>query len=379
VYLHVGAPKTGTTYLQDLLWRHSGRLRAAGVLYPGLSSDAQFHAVQDLLDDPFQGHPDPAVPGAWGRVRDQVRAWPGTSVLSHEWFSRLDAVAVGRAVDDLAGVELHVVCTARDLGRQVPAAWQEDIKNRQTLTFAEFTRELRADPGTGHPLATLFWQLQDLPRLLEPWARRLPADRVHLVTLPARGGGEPDELWRRFAEATGLAGLDLDTSAADGNRSMGAAEAHLVRRLNLALGDRVGWPAYDVWVKHELARVLADRAGCRPPALPAEDHDWVAERSARMLAPLRAAGYHVVGDLEELVPAPPREGTRHPDEVGAPELLDAAVDALAGLVGALSGWDTRARRGWRRALADLSEKHAAVGSLRRRYLSVKARRARLHP
>jgi len=32
--VHVGAPKTGSTYLQAVLWRNRAALRAAGVLYP---------------------------------------------------------------------------------------------------------------------------------------------------------------------------------------------------------------------------------------------------------------------------------------------------------------------------------------------------------
>lgn len=38
IYLHIGAPKTGTTYLQNVLWRNRERLRTDGLLYPGRPS-----------------------------------------------------------------------------------------------------------------------------------------------------------------------------------------------------------------------------------------------------------------------------------------------------------------------------------------------------
>ena len=41
-------------------------------------------------------------------------------------------------MQDLSFAEVHVVCTARDLARQIPAVWQEDVKNRHVVTFADF-------------------------------------------------------------------------------------------------------------------------------------------------------------------------------------------------------------------------------------------------
>ena len=48
VYLHVGAPKTGTTFVQDRLFRNRESLRERGILYPADRFDAQFVAALDL-------------------------------------------------------------------------------------------------------------------------------------------------------------------------------------------------------------------------------------------------------------------------------------------------------------------------------------------
>ena len=47
------------------------------------------------------------------------------------------------APDD--GTEVHLVLSVRDLVRQIPAEWQENVKHRSTITYEEFLAQLR-DP-----------------------------------------------------------------------------------------------------------------------------------------------------------------------------------------------------------------------------------------
>ena len=55
VFLHIGAPKTGTTFLQDVLVRNKAALRANGVLYPGRNG-THVMAALDLRNLEFKGH-----------------------------------------------------------------------------------------------------------------------------------------------------------------------------------------------------------------------------------------------------------------------------------------------------------------------------------
>jgi hypothetical protein len=335
VYLHVGTPKSGTTYLQEVLWRNREPLAAAGVLYPGDRPDGQFLATLDLFGTSFHGHTDPAVPGAWDRLAEQVRAWPGTSVISHEMLAPADPSTAARALASFGDAEVHVVCTARDLARQLPAVWQEDVKNRGQLTFGEFSRSLRGLDETINPYhANTFWGYQDIPSVLATWSAGLPPDRVHVLPLPR--GAARDALWSRFA---GLLGVDpaLCREEVDvRNPSTGVVETNLLRLLNRAgVADDLEWPAYQSLVKTFLAvDVLATRPGSVPLTLPAGDRDWVRRWSEQAVAALRAAGYHVVGDLADLLPPRPVDGAtgregHHPDRSEPAELVDAAVYALA--------------------------------------------------
>jgi hypothetical protein len=127
-----------------VLWRNREALRRNDVLYPGQERGAHFHAVQDLLGFYFHRHKDPRVPGAWDRLVDEVRSGPCTSVISHEFLAGASADGIDRAIQALTFAEVHVIYTVRDLARQIPSAWQEDLKNRNALSFAEFVRAYAA-------------------------------------------------------------------------------------------------------------------------------------------------------------------------------------------------------------------------------------------
>lgn len=373
VLLHVGTPKTGTTYLQDVLWRNRRSVRRRGVLYPGLDPMSHFHATMDLQIGPDGTHHNPAVPGAWGRLLSQLRDWPGTAVISHELLAPMGPTRIDRAHDELGFAELHVVCTVRDLGRQLPAVWQEDLKNRHSLRFGEFLDAVRPGSEQRHWLGDLFWRMQDAPDVLRRWASALPPERVHVVTVPP-AGSPAEQLWERFATLLGVDPTTVDARPDAPNSSLGPAEAHLLRRINLALDPALPWPVYERTVRRHLVDALARRpGGVSRIALPGEEFGWVRQCSERMVAQLRDTGYHVVGDLDELVPvAPSGSAADHPDDITDSDLLDAALAAVGTLVErhAAAPVSPSSRAALRRRISELSGRHPGLRVARSLYRSV---------
>ena len=49
VFLHIGLPKTGTTYLQSVLWESRAALARDGYLLPGSGHREHLWAALDLL------------------------------------------------------------------------------------------------------------------------------------------------------------------------------------------------------------------------------------------------------------------------------------------------------------------------------------------
>jgi hypothetical protein len=252
-------------------------------------------------------------------------------VISHELLAAAKPEHADRVLDSLAPAEAHLVYTARDISRQIPAMWQESIKNGQTLDFRTYVKRLRRPLRKGRA-ARIFWRSQDPLDVLSRWSA-IPADHVHVITVPPRGS-PPDLLWHRLCDVIGLDADRYDLDVPRINESLGLAEAELVRRINVRLDGQLAWPDYEAVVKHDLAEGrLAHRRDSPRATLSPRQHSWAVETSKRFAAGLEAAGYHVVGDLADLVPAgtgSPDRQTRIPDPDA---VIDAAADALAqGLV-----------------------------------------------
>ncbi|MGH3496294.1 MAG: hypothetical protein ACRDP1_02365 [Nocardioidaceae bacterium] len=302
LYLHIGPPKTGTTYLQDVLYRNRDALAGEGVLYPADQRDAHYLAALDVRGLAFRGHANPAAEGAWAEVVRRTCGWTGDAVVvSHELFAGAPDPAIERIIEDLGADRLHVLVTARDLGRQVPAMWQESIKNGQTVPFGRYLRLLTRDPPGGRH-AEVFWRQQDLAATLERWCGFVPATRIHVVTVPP-AGEPPTQLWERVCKVIGVDPGVLDTEVRAANTSLTLPQAEFLRRVNAVLGNDLEWPDYEAVVKFGFAEEILSRTTDGPLArVPERMHEWFKDRAAQITEALIRAGYDIVGDLADLRP-----------------------------------------------------------------------------
>ncbi len=319
IFLHVGVPKTGTTFLQRVLWAHAGLLAERGVLLPGGDIHAHFRACIDVAHDPAKAQHPELVPGAWRRLLDEMSAWTGDSLVSHELFSRASAEQATDALARIADAEVHVIVTARDLVRQLPAEWQEHLKHRSTFTLSEYVDQLR---GPEEPAA--FWAVPDAAEVVARWGASLPAAHVHVVTVPQEPAG-PDVLWARFASTFGVDPAGFDLSKARANPSLNAEQAEVLRRLNEVLGRRLPLPGtYTDTVKGVLAhRFLAGRPGT-PLRLVGRELDFAVARSRQIADRLVASGADLVGSLDDLLP--PADAAAEPP--GVTQNIDVELDAV---------------------------------------------------
>lgn len=328
VYLHVGAPKTGTTFVQDRLYVNRAGLARHGIHYPvGLHAD-MFDAALDLIDRPWGGQGD-AVRGEWASLTARVRRSGGTAIISHEILAGATQEQVDRAMAGFRGAQIHVVLSARDLARQIPAEWQETIKHRSRKTFRRYLSQLQKQQPDRS--GNWFWAAQSVPEVLQRWGRDLPPDRVHLVTVP-QPGADREELWRRFCRAFALDPALAPDSAARANASIGIDEIAMLRDLNRRL-RKAGMDSvsYRRLVRQIVAHdLLAQRKNMRRVTLPPASWDWVQEITEEWLVWLRSSGVDVIGDLEDLCPSPPdREAKwQNPDKPRGRKVRDAAMDAL---------------------------------------------------
>jgi hypothetical protein len=321
VFFHIGGHKTGTTFLQNVLWHNRARLRRDGLLYPGRDEAAHVWANFDLRDVSYHHYRAPQVKGAWERLAREIRRWRGPAIISQEMFSVARPAHIRRALRDLDFADVHVVFTARDMARQLPSAWQEWVKNRSTITFAEFLAAVREPTRE----ARRFMNLHDVPAILERWSNEVTAGRVHLITVPPPGS-HPRLLWERFAGVLHLELGHYNLDVLGANPSLGAADAALLRRINVDLAEKLSWPDYDRLVKSGLALAMATRPDVRI-ALPDEAFKWAVEWAGQAVEKLAGAGYQLVGDFDDLIPKAVPAG-EDPDCVGAEAQASAAIAAV---------------------------------------------------
>jgi hypothetical protein len=327
VVLHVGAPKSGTTYLQAILERNRDAFARAGVLVAGASQLERIHAAFVIREDPrLDALPDEAR-GAWGRLVTQIREWHGTTaVLSYELLCAAGESQASAALKDLAGLEVHVVVTARDFAAAVPSAWQERLKFALTTPLEEW------DPKPeSAPRAEWGWRTLDPAGVAQRWGSTLPPQQVHVVTTP-RQGRDRTELWSRFATAAGIAdvpGIELDVETA--NESLGAGAAELLRRVNELVGPPLDTNREQArWLRDTLAHQVLAPLDDEPIGVTDEQYESARALSEESIARITAAGYDVVGELDDLRAT--RRAGRTPGELTSEELLDMAVKAVLGLL-----------------------------------------------
>ena len=328
LFLHVGTPKSGTTFLQAVWWTNKDALREQGLLLPGRGVQRHFWASCVVREEEqrLQGLP-PAARRTWGRLLELSSEFDGDALISHELFSAATAEQAGAALRELEQVadEVHVVVTARDLVRQIPAEWQQRTKHGRSQHFTEFIEEVRTDPGSN------FWRVQDVAQVLERWSSGLPGERVHLLVLPPPGSPSTF-LWDQMCALTGVDGTGMPEKVSRRNESLGLAEAEAMRRISAELQrDDVpastrrllkGWFVENILRSGDPERIV----------LPAPEYPWVLERSRRMVDEIGGRDYHVIGDLHHLVASPDPVPGRGFEDVAESEVTAAAIRALTRFV-----------------------------------------------
>lgn len=326
VFLHVGLPKTGTTYLQSIAWASKDALRKQGVLLPGFGPRQHLWASCVVREEPRLERRHPDAKFAWERLLAESRKWPETVLITHEFFCGASAEQVARAVTDLGEAEVHVVVTAREMIGLITARWQEWVKNGASGQVDSYPPTEEFDPQDEWGWSTL-----DLADVLARWGSAVPPERVHLITVP--GSDEPrDELWRRFATVVGFDPAVGDTSASQPNESLGVAEVELLRRVNAHLTGFNAPVDRGRWIRGYLAQgKLVPRGGNRFWPSPSRV-EVLRERGNRGLDEIAGRGYDVVGSLDSLRTPDELPPRRHPDSVSDGELVDIAAATIADML-----------------------------------------------
>jgi hypothetical protein len=299
LFIHLGLQKTGTSYLQGVLHANADLLASQGLdLLPPTRRET--FELMLLVRDRYHAGRDPdSVRDALDRFSRLLAEAPGRSaLLSQESLAAARPPQVRRLLDACGDREVHVVLTVRDLARQLPSSWQQELKAGRDDDYAGYLRRLHESQLAGrggHP-----WIHLDPPAVLARWAEYVPAERIHVVTVPPSGSA-PTLLLERFCTVLGVDAGSLVPEETPSNTSLGRVQAELLRRVNEQLPDELRRRQVygDVGKRFFSSQVLATQQG-RRIRVPGELREWCRAVAGEQIRDLAAAGYRVEGTLEDL-------------------------------------------------------------------------------
>ena len=339
VLVHIGLPKTATSYLQTIIWANRDELRRRGVVVPGVERRDHLWASRTVREDPAQLRAPEHHRGAWERVLAELASTEGTGLISHEFFAAASRKQAAAMVEALAPAQVHLVVTAREPLGLFAASWQESLKNGATTPMVEYGRhESRSSTAIWN------WRSLDLRLVLQRWSTAVAPERIHVLVLDPTA--PKDDVWERFASVVGFETAGLDLSGSFPNSSMGVSEAETLRRLNSRLDDFRSALDRGVFIRSFLAdQRLVPRGGERFWPEPDQIEDC-RRRGDETIAYLAGQPFDVVGSLEDLRVPAALDPRRTPASVTDQEVAEVALDLAATLLG-----DVRTLRQERRAAA----------------------------
>jgi hypothetical protein len=344
--LHIGLPKTGSTALQYAASRLKKRLRREGVIYPGTGEN--HHKGTSWLAGLKIGYlPDPTPQEKWwSNLKQELdRHESRRGLISFEMICTTNMDGAHRTVDALGDggrVPVHVTLVLRNFGTFVPSYWQESLKRGNTESLDTYLRRVLKDPAAVE--ASGAFHRNDGHSLIERWSAAVGPENITVIVLEK---AQPTRLLDTFESMLDLPEGILRSERPTGvgaNRSMSAAEAALVHRLNEQIigGWQASAPDHRSLVHNGVVNRLlssrepADSEGkLRIPGWAAQS---CVEAGGILADSVRSAGVRVVGDLTELerrVPTAEDESLATPDAVP----FDFAVQALLGMFARATGWN----------------------------------------
>jgi hypothetical protein len=337
VLLHVGVHKTGTTAIQAALADAREDLATQNVRYPG-KLQAQHRAALALLGRPWGWN------NRGGGVMDRehfdrlvkrTTAAPGRVVISSEFFCEASAEQAREAVTalgDSGARPVHVVVTLRNLGKLLPSSWQQYLKYGLTTSYDAWLTDVLATPGSSKMTPT-FWKRHDHGDVITRWARAVGPENLTVMVLEDAPREYMFETFAQFLDVPS----EILTSRMEltSNRSMTAAEAEVLVRLNRKVKKTMQWTDYVTLVRRGVALGMVEGREPDPSEPKLHTPDWALDAAHQVgiasVNTIRESGVQVLGNLDALTTR--IESTPDPGQVDQLP-IDAAVTAIESLINA---------------------------------------------
>lgn len=333
VLLHIGVHKTGTTAIQAALADARSELKHHHVTYPG-KLQAQHRAALAVLGRHWGWNTRGGSVldrAHFDKLAKRVRANSDRIVISSEFFCEADAATSAEVVRELGADRVHVVVTLRNLGKLLPSSWQQYLKYGLTTPYETWLEDVFATPGSSK-MSPTFWRRHDHAAVVRRWSEAVGADRVTVVILE---DVDRRAMFATFAQLLGVPeGILTERMELTSNRSMTAAEAEVLRRLNQRVKKSMQWEEYVRYVRRGVALGMVEGRKPDPSEPTLMTPQWALDAAAtqgnQFADAIADMQVRVLGDLDALRVrlVNPESDTTPPTEIP----IDAAVQAVTTVI-----------------------------------------------
>lgn len=301
--IHVGPHKTGSTSIQSAFRALTPQLHQHGVHYAGGGQRVRLYL--EPLGFPGLRGAKPRQESEWAALLAELADNADKRTLvSSEMLGRADDEQARQAIEHLGGTRPHVLMVARRYDTYLPSHWQQVIKGRETLSYAEYLeRAIHGDDSD--VLWRRIWLPHNTARQVRRWAAVVGMDAVTVVISDDRDRAFVPGVFERML---GLPDGILLRHVGRANVSLTYPEVELLRQFVITL-KRHEATLEDF---HDIMRsgvLRALHAGPRPaegapvPPPPEWAMEPLRQRSDQRideLEELRAQGLRILGDTERI-------------------------------------------------------------------------------
>jgi len=137
LFLHIGLPKTGTSFIQAVLNEQRAALQKQGILYPATGLDGFGHkllALPFLSDDrkrleDARAALDRNLVTLWSELQDEIlRSAASKIILSSEYFSEAVTVRFLRSICDRNDIDASVIVYLRRQDQVLESGYNQAVK-----------------------------------------------------------------------------------------------------------------------------------------------------------------------------------------------------------------------------------------------------------
>jgi len=302
--IHPGFHKSGTTALQESLYKERDLLAANGVLYPHMGRKSHHRAAWAISERTWgwekRGGEKTSKKYWENLVRRINTAKENAVIISSEFFSELDGEKIRKIRSDLKGREIEILLTLRPLAKLLPSSYQQYLKYGLKVKYEEWLHEI-FENREKTKVSPSFWRRHEHGKVIARWVDIFGSSKV---TLLIADEAKPDFLFNEVNDFLKLPKGTLTSVQTGSNRSLNMEEISLLLEINKQFPKERSWDEYKVFIRDGYVRQLTDFV------VPANDKsrlltpDWAVERANNIgretISELKNLGVSIIGNLDSL-------------------------------------------------------------------------------